>query len=289
MKQSILIIGSDEKWEERELLAEAKKQMLEARFIMAGDVMVFLDEKKAKLFYKDEDITELFYRSKIIFRRTRGAMDKMFVLANLADAGHQAVFTDSVQSIMNNLNKIYSMHLAVTKDIRHIPTVFLIKGQELDIKPFGLSFPLVIKPAFGRHGEGIIFVEDQETLDKALADNNQSLLVQKALNIKKEYRIFVVGGKCLGVIEKIPEEGSRVANYAAGAEFRQAEIGEQYIQDAIEICRQNKIDIGGVDIAFADGHYYLLEINRCPEFKAFTTATGVNVSEEIIYFISQKM
>ena len=288
MKQSILIIGSDEKWEERALLAEAEKQMLEARFIMAGDVTVFLDENRARLFYGDEEITELFYRSKIIFRRTRGAMDKMFVLANLADSGHQAVYTDSVQSIMNNLNKVHSMHLAITKHIRHIPTVFVINGQEFDIKAFGLSLPLVIKPACGRHGEGVIFVEDQQTLNKTLADNNQSVLVQKALDIKREYRIFVVGGKCLGVIEKIPEEGSRVANYAAGAEFRQAEIPEQYIQDAVEICRQEKIDIGGVDIAFADDHYYLLEVNRCPEFKAFNKATGIDVSKEIIYFISQK-
>lgn len=57
----------------------------------------------------------------------------------------------------------------------------------------------------------------------------------------------------------------------------------------MKLCQIQKIDIGGVDVAKTKaGEYYILEINRCPEFRAFSEATGINVANEIIDFIKQK-
>ena len=53
--------------------------------------------------------------------------------------------------------------------------------------------------------------------------------------------------------------------------------------------QNQEIDIGGVDIARdKNGNYFLLEINRCPEFQAFEKATNVDIAGEIIDFVLSK-
>jgi glutathione synthase/RimK-type ligase-like ATP-grasp enzyme len=113
-------------------------------------------------------------------------------------------------------------------------------------------------------------------------------MLQNFLKIEEEFRVFVVGKKALGTIKKNAEPNSLIANYAAGATFHASELPKRITQECVNLCVQQGIDIGGVDIARVGDNYYLLEINRCPEFKAFTKATGIPIAKEIITFIASK-
>jgi len=94
--------------------------------------------------------------------------------------------------------------------------------------------------------------------------------------------------KYFGVIQKIPEAGSVIANYAAGAQFKVATLPRSVVRECVTLCQQQGIDIGGVDLAKVGKNFYLLEVNRCPEFKAFTKATGIDVAGKIVEFALQK-
>ncbi|PIZ72568.1 hypothetical protein COY07_03060 [Candidatus Peregrinibacteria bacterium CG_4_10_14_0_2_um_filter_43_11] len=288
MKQSILIIGADRKWEEEELLRAAKATGYTARILDAHRLLIRLNESGAELFYEQQNITPLFKKSRIIFRRTRGTQEKMITLSLLAK--HWGIpFTDTVASVMSNLNKSISMPSVHLKGkIRHIKTAFLCRGEAFDFEAFDFHFPLLVKPVHGRHGEGIKTIRNEKNLSNVLKWNRKAIMIQPFLEIESEYRIFVVGGKALGAIRKIPKKGSVIANYAAGAQFVPAIPDEKVIQEAITICEEQYIDIGGVDVAQVGKHFYLLEVNRCPEFQAFSATTGIDVAKKITEFLIQK-
>jgi len=197
--------------------------------------------------------------------------------------------TDSVLSIATNLNKAYSLPSLTLKSIQHIPTCFLQKDKAFDKLALSLTPPLLVKPVCGRHGEGIQIMETADDVSMFLSTQHKdNLMLQSFLKIDEEYRVFVVGDQSLGVIKKIPKEGSVIANYAAGAQFVSAKVPEAIKAECIEICRQQCIDIGGVDLARIGDGFFLLEINRCPEFRAFSKAKDINVAEHIVKFITKK-
>ncbi len=141
----------------------------------------------------------------------------------------------------------------------------------------------------GRHGEDIFIHKNLESLQNAIDKSSETLIIQAYLEVESEFRAFIIGDKVLGVVKKIPESGTTIANYAAGAKFVKVDLPKNILDESVKLCQKQEIDIGGVDIAYdKNGNYFLLEINRCPEFKAFQTATKVDVAGEVIDFVLSK-
>ena len=286
--KKIIIIGSDIKWEEKGLLKAIKQEGCQGKILEAYEIDIVIKGAESQLFYRNKNITRQFKNSRIIFRRTRGAQEKMITLAMLAKHW-KLKYTDSVKSIMSNLSKaIFMPSVNLKKPIHHIETAFVSRGESINPKALPSTFPILAKPVYGRHGEGITIIKKEGQLNNFLKKNTKNMMVQPFLNIQKEYRIFVIKNKSIGVIEKTPEKGSTIANYAAGATFTKSKLPEGVIKSAIQICEEQNIDIGGVDIAKAGSKFYLLEVNRCPEFRAFSEATKINVAKKIIEFILKK-
>lgn len=288
MTQHIFVIGSDRQWEEDQILAAAQEMSIDADFLEASKLHIALNAQDADVYHSGESIRNALKQSRIVFRRTRGSQDMMIALTLLAD--HWNIpHTDSVHSILGNVNKMHFMPSLTLKRIENIPTHFLCSHTEnvpsliLDFSP-----PYILKPVSGRHGEGIVVAQSADEVEKHSAESENDFLLQKFLEIDEEYRVFVVGGEALGCIRKVPEEGSKVANYAAGASFHNTDLPDDITQEAVALCAQQGIDIGGVDLARIGETYYLLELNRCPEFKAFYGATGIEVALHIVDFLLSK-
>lgn len=284
MVKNIFIIGTDYKWEEAEILKSAQMQKIEAAFLDITKIQLRVNHNEAEVFFNGEDITTKFKQSRLVFRRTRGRQGQMIALALLADSW-QIPFTDSVVSILSNLNKMIALPAIHLKKLKHIPTVFCEELSKREENSLSFDFPVLVKPALGRHGEGIEILENQDAWQKVLG---KRVLLQPFLSFEAEYRVFVLKNEVLGVIKKIPETGKKIANYAAGAQFLVTELPNEIKSEAIEVCQQQQIEIAGVDLAQSGEDFYLLEVNRCPEFFAFTNATKVNVAEKILNFILSK-
>ena len=206
LKRSILIIGSDRLWEEEQLLIEAGNAGYEADFITAASVTITVGQREADLLLRGKSIRERFRRSRVLFRRSRGAEDTMSTLALLAR--HWKVpATDSPVSILTNINKALSMPPLTLHELRHIATSFLQTESAVSASFSALSLPLLIKPARGRHGEGVRILRSREELEQALNNIQEDMLLQEYLPIDEEFRAFVVGNRSLGVIRKIPRKG----------------------------------------------------------------------------------
>ncbi len=282
---NILIIGTEPKWEEEELSAAFQRSGVKAYVLDPKKIVIRLgDDSPELLYWGMKNITELFKKSRIIFRRTRGAQEKMLALVLLAK--HLGIpFTDTFDSICSNLNKAVFLPSIRTKHIAHIPTHFISKSGGFHPRIKNLKYPVLIKPSHGRHGDGIKIFKTEKALRGFLAKNTKDILLQEFLPIEEEFRIFVVGGKALGAVKKVVSDGKFIANYSRGTTFIPFRMGSSLLQESVKICGDHGIDIGGVDIARVGETYYLLEVNRCPEFRGFSGATGIAVADTIRDFV----
>ncbi|MBU1089445.1 ATP-grasp domain-containing protein [Patescibacteria group bacterium] len=286
MKNYILVIGTEAGWEERKIAESARTHGNSVQIISPHEIRVELHDQGTKIFLREKDFTAQFKKSRIIFRRVLGSYIKMVGLVFLA-ANWKIQFTDTIKSIVSGLYKTIFLPTIQTQHIRQIPTLFLDQKERLP-KKNELTSPYLVKPALGRHGEGVMVFRSRAALANHLAKNKIGILVQNYLKILAEYRVFVVGNESLGSIRKIPKPGSIAANYAAGARFEPAKLPSKIVSEAVSICKQQQIDIGGVDLALTKEGFYLLEVNRCPEFRAFSKTTKINVADAIVKFALAK-
>lgn len=279
----IFIVGSDFQWEEEMLVREGENLGMHTEFLLLKDITFHL-YKNTQVLYKGENIfLSLAEHTIFLIRRSRGEYYKMLAFLFFLEK-HHLNFTDSIWSISTNLHKKLSLSLIESNILPHPPeTTFIDPAYPDTLHRLILHFPLVIKPVMGRHGEGVEIIENKTELEHALTKAGKVLILQHYIPILSEYRIFIVKGQSLGVVMKIPQEGKMVANYAQGASFMPAELPISIVNEAIRISLEQKMDIAGVDIAQSrDGKFYLFEVNRCPEFRAFSKASGMNVAREIL-------
>lgn len=149
------------------------------------------------------------------------------------------------------------------------------------------KLPLVVKPAHGRKGRGVYLIGDLASglrhLDEHFGPDEYAedpFFLQDRVVFTKEFRILVVDGEALGIVEKIGAPGVIAANAALGAHFVAADAPE-VIKAALPSV--SKEGILGVDVGLdAAGEVHVIEANRAPEWSAFESATGLDVARLIV-------
>jgi len=148
-------------------------------------------------------------------------------------------------------------------------------------------FPLVGKPNRGSRGENVCLLRTPAEailyVDSFFSHETYSrsaLLLQSYINVEKEFRIIVLDGQCLGMVEKIAKEEQIARNASLGGKFI-AVHDEEVIGFALR--NTSRKGILGVDVVRdTSGRLYLLEANRAPQWHSFERATGINVASSII-------
>lgn len=156
--------------------------------------------------------------------------------------------------------------------------------QHLNISP---EQPILYKPAAGRRGEGVLAFTDLDTAldfvhqaDPDTLESEMPFLFQTLERFVAEYRVMVMNGDVLGMVQKIRAEGTVAANAAQGGTFVAADTPEvaNFVRE--HVSHQGLI---GVDVAIdEEGAHHIIETNRAPMWGAFEAATGVRVAEEVV-------
>jgi glutathione synthase/RimK-type ligase-like ATP-grasp enzyme len=149
-------------------------------------------------------------------------------------------------------------------------------------------FPLIVKPIKGKQGKGVQILHDFDSASVYAANffssiyytEDEPLFLQVCENFVEEFRVMVVDGTVLGIVKKLPPEGSITANAAQGAKFIKVENAELVEFLLPHIKTQGVL---GIDIAVDEyGEFHILETNWAPSWANFEAATGINVAEFII-------
>jgi RimK family alpha-L-glutamate ligase len=146
---------------------------------------------------------------------------------------------------------------------------------------------VVIKPLFGAMGHGMVRVSDPDTawrVLRALELSRAVYYVQQAVEHGgRDVRVFVVGDRVLGAIERLAPEGEWRTNVSRGAAARAIELPPEWARMAVEAARVVGADYAGVDLLpAADGSVHVLEVNGIPGWEGLQRATGIDVADAIV-------
>ena len=178
-------------------------------------------------------------------------------------------------SVRNSPEKLLVTHF---NDL--MPKTIISKNFS-EIKEFSnKQSKVVLKPLYGKGGEGIILLEaDEQMFDKKLeeflSNEYEPIMVQEYLPIVKkgDKRIILINGEPVGCLNRVPAEGEFRSNLGVGG---LPELSELSSRD-IEICQRIRKTLIDYDLYFVGIDVigdYLTEINvTCP--------TGVRQIKEL--------
>ena len=153
---------------------------------------------------------------------------------------------------------------------------------------------VIIKPIFGSMGHGIVRVSDPDVAFRVLQSLEQVravFYVQRAVESGgRDVRVFVVGGRVLGAIERRAEGGDWRTNVSRGGSARPFDLPPAWETIALGAAAAVGADYAGVDLVPSpDGTLFVLEVNGIPGWQGLQRATGIDVAGAIVEHVMGRM
>lgn len=168
-------------------------------------------------------------------------------------------------------------------------------SRSIDLIVRTIKFPLVAKENRSRQGMDVHCIRNKMELARFILKklprkkslDSPSYIFQEFIPCDSDIRLIVVGKKVLGAIERRSRrKGEFRHNIALGAQACEIPVSAQMKNLALHAAKVSSYEFAGVDlIRHRDtGKFYILEVNRSPEFEGFMKATGIDVPLEVMKF-----
>jgi len=153
---------------------------------------------------------------------------------------------------------------------------------------------VVIKPIFGSLGHGMVRVSDPDVALRVIRSLDQTrpvFYVQRAIDHGgRDIRVFVVGGRVLGAIERRAPDGDWRTNVARGGSAQPFDLPSSWAELAVRAAMAIGADYAGVDLLPSlDGDVYVLEVNGIPGWEGLQKATGLDVAGAIVGQVESRL
>ena len=191
-------------------------------------------------------------------------------------------------------HKLYQQKVIETKSgLPYIPTyTFKSKEEILEYIEKGiLKFPFIQKPNLGAKGNSVKLINNVEEIisDK---EKIKKQVYQNFIKNDGDYRVFMIGGRMVGVVKRVGGEDTILNNISKGGSGFKEE-NEKILKDlrkiGEEVATIFNLQICGVDVIYdiEKDKCYFMEVNTVPQWRGLQEATGINIAKEIFeYFIS---
>ncbi len=200
--------------------------------------------------------------------------------------------------VCNDAGAIYSvkdklyMHQLLASSKLSSPKTMLAKFPiSSEIVKREIGFPLVIKNVTGTQGTGIYLCESEEkfidVMELVYSNNkNANIILQEFIKNSRgrDLRVFVVGGKVVGCMERSSNTSFK-ANYSKGGSVSPYLLTPEIEWLSTETAKLFKLDIAGVDLLFDKDDLKICEANSAPGFAGLEKVTGRVIAESIIDYI----
>ncbi len=199
---------------------------------------------------------------------------------------------NSSTSVETVKDKLYTQQILAEKNLP-VPKTMLMKFPiDESIVEQQIGFPVVIKAISGSQGKGVFLAEKKAHLTDLmqlieLTNPKFNLILQEFVQTSfgRDLRVFVIGGRVVGCMERIAADTGFKANYSAGGRVQQHEVTPEIEWLATEAARILGLDIAGVDLLFDEDHFKICEVNSSPGFQGLSSCCNVNIPAEIFHYI----
>ena len=208
------------------------------------------------------------------------------------------VFTTAKsQAIMRSRNKLRSLQVLSKAGVGLPKTVFANHPKNGDVTQLIELVggpPVVIKLLEGTQGIGVVLAETTKAAKstiEAFYGLKKHVLVQEFVAEARgaDLRAFVVGGQVVGAMKRQGVEGDFRSNIHRGGNATAVVLTHDEEQTAIRAARALGLKVAGVDMLPSDRGPLVLEVNSSPGLEGIETATGVDVADEIIAYIEDRI
>ena len=165
-----------------------------------------------------------------------------------------------------------------------------IEGFHLVLDRLG-GYPVVLKQASGRVGEGVFLVKTEHQARLILHNNletGKGMLVQRFIPPKNRLniRVLVIGGKIAGAMKLKSKPGDFRSNFHLTQKSWPVELLPEWEEIALKAADALGLEIAGVDlIVDQKGEVRVIEVNYSPGFSGLEAATGLDIAGRIIDYV----
>jgi RimK family alpha-L-glutamate ligase len=199
---------------------------------------------------------------------------------------HGVPVMNSPRALERCVDKFYTTALLQEAGLP-VPETIVCEGAADAIAAVREMGDAIVKPIFGSLGHGMVRISDPDValrLVQPLEQMRCVFYVQRAVDHGgRDIRVFVVGGRVVGAIERVAPAGEWRTNVSRGGSVRPFELPVAWEDLALGATAAVGADYAGVDLLPSrDGLVFVLEVNGIPGWKGLQQATGVDVSGAIV-------
>lgn len=283
-----------ESYEMHRFLAAAEKRGIELDIMRPEqfDLIVTREDRKSiRLNGKVTDLPDF-----VIPRQ--GAATPYFSLAIIRHLQRLGVMVlNQAEAIETVKDKLYTQQILAASNLP-VPKTILVKFPiDADLIENQIGFPVVVKTITGAKGNGVYLSENRESFEDLMTllestKSNANMILQEFISSSRgrDLRVFMVGGRAVACMERVATDGGFKANVSRGGGAHPYQITPEIEMLAIEATRILGLDIAGVDLLFADGHFKVCEVNSSPGFKGIETAyPDMNTADAIFQYVEMRL
>lgn len=152
------------------------------------------------------------------------------------------------------------------------------------------DFPKILKKNLSSRGKDVYKIENLSEYQNLFNEGywSRTMLLQPFLKSGQDLRIIVVGGKVIGAMKRIAQEGKYLTNYSQGGMVESYDIfaDKKALEIAERTAKHFLLDYVGVDLMAGEaGDWKVLEVNRACQFKGFEESTKINVPQKVLEYL----
>jgi RimK family alpha-L-glutamate ligase len=193
---------------------------------------------------------------------------------------------NSPRAIERSVDKFYTSALLQDAGLP-TPETMVCEGAADAMAAVRAMGEVIFKPIFGSMGHGMVRVADPEVafrVVRALEQVRAVFYVQRAVDHGgRDVRVFVIGGRVFGAIERRAPDGEWRTNVSNGGSARPFDLPAAWEQLALRAAAAVGADYAGVDLLPSrDGAVFVLEVNGIPGWQGLQQATQLDVAGAIV-------
>ena len=251
-----------------------------------GKVLAFckhikINENKKKFYSLLKTVKFNLEKSKVILIRNDPPFDNRYLYTTflLNHISNKVKIINHPFAVRNISEKLFSINL-----MRYMPPT-LISENLSEIKSFFKKNKAVVaKPINGFSGNNVILMKifNSSKIRKLIKTNNH-LFFQKFLPgvYKGDKRVFIIKGKIVGAISRIPKKGSILSNMSKGAKAKLTKLTRKEVNVSKVIGKllvKNNIYFAGID--FVQGKLIGdINVTSPTGLAAYKDLSGINLAK----------
>ena len=249
------------------------------KVIAKGNFIKFTDNKK---FYKilDNKLLDLSTVKYILIRQDPPFNLEYITTTYILDNLNKVKIINNPSAIRNISEKLYS-----AKFMKYLPRTIFSSDIKQIKKFLKLNKKIIIKPIHGYSGNNIKLLNGKLNKKEIVNYLNKHghIMCQKFLPLIKfgDKRVFIINGKVVGAISRVPKKGSFLSNLSKGASAKLIKLTKKELSISKIVAKdlkQNNIYFAGID--FISGKLNGdINVTSPTGLKTFFDLSGINLAE----------